>query len=91
MKNLNLRSSQFANYIFGQYTPRKEMLELQLQGKEPQIPNHMMKYVAHGNFNEKFGIAFYVKHFSRYLKTILKISKITSFKIGLTYLKARKL
>lgn len=72
MKNLNLRSSQFANYIFGQYTPRKEMLELQLQGKEPQIPKHMMKYVAHGNFNEKMGIAFYVKHFKQIPKDYLK-------------------
>jgi len=72
MKNLNLRSSQFANYIFGQYTPRKEMLELQLQGKEPQIPRHMMKYVAHGNYNEKMGIAFYVKHFKQIPKDYLK-------------------
>jgi len=72
MKNLNLRSSQFSNYIFGQYTPRKEMLELQLQGKEPQIPRHMMKYVAHGNFNEKMGIAFYVKHFKQIPKDYLK-------------------
>ena len=72
MKNLNLRSSQFSNYIFGQYTPRKEMLELQLQGKEPQIPRHMMKYVAHGNYNEKMGIAFYVKHFKQIPKDYLK-------------------
>jgi len=72
MKNLNLRSSQFANYIFGQYTPRKEMLELQLQGKEPKIPSHMVKYVAHGNFNEKMGIAFYVKHFKQIPKDYLK-------------------
>tara|TARA_R100000315_G_C5233186_1_gene144258 strand:- start:1682 stop:2347 length:666 start_codon:yes stop_codon:yes gene_type:complete len=72
MKNLNLRSSQFSNYIFGQYTPRKEMLELQLQGKEPKIPRHMMKYVAHGNFNEKMGIAFYVKHFKQIPKDYLK-------------------
>ena len=72
MKNLNLRSSQFANYIFGQYTPRKEMLELQLQGKEPKIPHHMMKYVAYGNFNEKMGIAFYVKAFNKIPKDYLK-------------------
>jgi len=72
MKNLNLRSSQFSNYIFGQYHPRKEMLELQLQGKEPQIPSHMMKYVAHGNLNEKMGIAFYIKAFNKIPKDYLK-------------------
>ena len=48
------------------------MLELQLQGKEPQIPRHMMKYVAHGNYNEKMGIAFYVKHFKQIPKDYLK-------------------
>ena len=47
MKNLNLRSSQFANYLYGEYVSRKEMLELQLQGKEPKIPSYMMKYVSH--------------------------------------------
>ena len=72
MKNLNLRSSQFINYIMGEYTPRHEMLELQLQGKEPKIPSHMMKYVSYGNFNEKMGIAFYVKHFKQIPKDYLK-------------------
>ena len=72
MKNLNLRSSQFSNYLYGEYTPRKEMLELQLQGKEPQIPSHMIKYVNFGNFFEKMGIAFYVKAFNKIPKDYLK-------------------
>ena len=57
MKNLNLRSSQFGNYAFGLYTPRKEMLELDLQGSEPTIPRHMRKYVVFGSKHEKHGIA----------------------------------
>ena len=72
MKKLNLRSSQFANYLYGEYVSRKEMLELQLQGKEPKIPSYMMKYVSHGNFNEKMGIAFYIKAFNTIPKDYLK-------------------
>ena len=72
MKNLNLRSSQFINTVFGKYTSRHEMLELQMQGKEPQIPSFQRKYVNFGNYWEFMGIGFWVKHFKKVPKHYLK-------------------
>ena len=37
MKNLNLRSSNFVNYIFGKYLPREEQLQLDIKGKQQEI------------------------------------------------------
>ena len=61
MKNLNLRSSNFINYIFGKYVSREEQLALDLEGKEREIEGDWQKYIMnYGNLHEKHGIAEWV-------------------------------
>ena len=58
MKNLNLRSSNFVNYIFGKYLPREEQLQLDIKGEQQEITGSWQKYIMnYGTAHEKHGIA----------------------------------